>query len=238
MPFVCRECFLVQLPNMESREHIFNDEYAYFSSYSQSVLDHARGFVEMMTERFGFGPEHRGGRGRLERRLPAAIFQGKRREGARDRAHSGNVSPPPPRNRIPSRVRFFGVETATDLKAEGFSADLIYGANVMAHVPDINDFVGGFPILLAPEGVLTIEFPHLLKTLDELYYDQIYHEHYSYLSFHTVERSSPPRLTLFDVDEIKPQGGSLRVYASMKAPRPIRSARASPRCGSTEYAEG
>lgn len=211
--FVCRECFLVQLPDMESREHIFNDEYAYFSSYSQSVLDHAKGYVGMMTERFGFGPDHQvievaSNDGYLLQYFKA---NGVKVLGVEP---SGNVAAAAEKAGIPSRVRFFGVETATALRDEGFVADLICGSNVMAHVPDINDFVGGFPILLAPGGVLTIEFPHLLRTLDELYYDQIYHEHYSYLSFQTVEKIFAAHgLTVFDVEEIAPQGGSLRVFA-------------------------
>ncbi len=236
--FVCRECFLVQLPNMEAREHIFNEDYAYFSSYSQSVLDHARGYVEMMTERFGFGPEHQvvevaSNDGYLLRYFKA---NGVKVLGIEP---SGNVAAAAEQAGIPSRVRFFGVETARDLKAEGFSADLICGANVMAHVPDINDFVGGFPILLGPTGILTIEFPHLLRTLDELYYDQIYHEHYSYLSFHTVEKIFAAHgMTIFDVDEIKPQGGSLRVYAchTGDATHPVQPAVAAMR--EREYAEG
>lgn len=211
--FVCRECFLVQLPDMEAREHIFNDEYAYFSSYSQSVLDHAKDYVAMMVERFGFGPEHQV--------IEVASNDGYLLQYFKQRGvkvlgvePSGNVAAVAEAAGIPSRVRFFGVETAKALKAEGFSADLMCGANVMAHVPDINDFIGGFPILVAPTGIVTIEFPHLLKTMDELYYDQIYHEHYSYLSFHTVEQIFARHgMTIFDVDEIKPQGGSLRIYA-------------------------
>lgn len=211
--FVCRECFLVQLPNMEAREHIFNDEYAYFSSYSQSVLDHARDYVALMVDRFGFGPAHQV--------IEVASNDGYLLQYFKEKGvkvlgvePSGNVAAVAEAAGIPSRVRFFGVETAKALKEEGFTADLMCGANVMAHVPDINDFIGGFPILVGPKGIVTIEFPHLLRTMDELYYDQIYHEHYSYLSFHTVEQIFARHgMTIFDVDEIKPQGGSLRIYA-------------------------
>jgi hypothetical protein len=115
---------------------------------------------------------------------------------------------------IPSRVAFFGVKTATALKAEGFAPDLMLGNNVLAHVPDINDFVGGFKALLGPGGVATLEFPHLMRMLQENYYDTIYHEHYSYLSFYSAEQIFAAHgLTLFDVEEIRPQGGSLRIYA-------------------------
>ena len=236
--FVCRDCFLVQLPVMETREHIFNDEYAYFSSYSASVLEHSREYVELMVERFGFGPGHQV--------IEVASNDGYLLKYFKEKGikvlgiePSGNVAAVAEAAGIPSRVRFFGVETATALKAEGFSADLMLGNNVLAHVPDINDFVGGFKILVGPTGIVTIEFPHLLKTMDELYYDQIYHEHYSYLSFHTVEKIFAAHgMTIFDVDEIKPQGGSLRIYAchTGDATHPVTPRVAAMRA--REYAEG
>lgn len=236
--FVCRECFLVQLPAMETREHIFNDEYAYFSSYSASVLEHSKQYVDMMVERFGFDG--------ASQVIEVASNDGYLLKYFKDHGvkvlgiePSGNVAAVAEVAGIPSRVRFFGVETAKALKAEGFSADLMLGNNVMAHVPDINDFIGGFPILVGPTGIVTIEFPHLLKTMDELYYDQIYHEHYSYLSFHTVERIFAKHgMTIFDVDEIKPQGGSLRIYAchTGDATHPVTPRVALMR--EREYAEG
>jgi SAM-dependent methyltransferase len=211
--FVCGECFLVQLPNMESREHIFNEEYAYFSSYSASVLAHSKAYVEMMVERFGFD----GGSQVIEvASNDGYLLRYFQEHGVKVLGiePSGSVAAAAEAAGIPSRVRFFGVETATALRAEGFSADLMLGNNVMAHVPDLNDFIGGFPILVAPGGIVTIEFPHLLRTIEDLYYDQVYHEHYSYLSLVTVEKIFAAHgMTLFDVEEIAPQGGSLRVFA-------------------------
>ena len=211
--FVCGECFLVQLPNMESREHIFNEEYAYFSSYSASVLAHSKAYVEMMVARFGFDA--------TSQVIEVASNDGYLLKYFQERGvkvlgiePSGSVAAAAEASGVPSRVRFFGVETATALKAEGFSADLMLGNNVMAHVPDLNDFVGGFPILVKPGGIVTIEFPHLLRTIEDLYYDQVYHEHYSYLSLVTVEKIFAAHgMTLFDVEEIEPQGGSLRIFA-------------------------
>lgn len=211
--FVCGECFLVQLPNMESREHIFNEEYAYFSSYSASVLSHSKAYVEMMIDRFGFDEN--------SQVIEVASNDGYLLQYFRDRGvkvlgiePSGSVAEAAEKAGIPSRVHFFGVETAKALKAEGFTADLMLGNNVMAHVPDLNDFIGGFPILVGPRGIVTIEFPHLLRTIEDLYYDQVYHEHYSYLSFIAVEKIFAAHgMTLFDVEEIAPQGGSLRIFA-------------------------
>lgn len=211
--FVCGECFLVQLPNMESREHIFNDEYAYFSSYSASVLAHSKAYVEMMIDRFGFDAN--------SQVIEVASNDGYLLKYFQERGvkvlgiePSGSVAEAAEKAGIPSRVRFFGVETATALKEEGFEADLMLGNNVMAHVPDLNDFIGGFPILVKRGGIVTIEFPHLLRTIEDLYYDQVYHEHYSYLSFVTVEKIFAAHgMTLFDVEEIAPQGGSLRIFA-------------------------
>lgn len=211
--FVCGECFLVQLPNMESREHIFNDEYAYFSSYSASVLAHSKAYVEMMIDRFGFDAG--------SQVIEVASNDGYLLKYFQERGvkvlgiePSGSVAEAAEKAGIPSRVRFFGVETATALNAEGFEADLMLGNNVMAHVPDLNDFIGGFPILVKRGGIVTIEFPHLLRTIEDLYYDQVYHEHYSYLSFVAVEKIFAAHgMTLFDVEEIAPQGGSLRIFA-------------------------
>lgn len=211
--FVCGECFLVQLPNMESREHIFNEEYAYFSSYSASVLAHSKAYVEMMTERFGFDTTSQVIEVASNDGYLLKYFQEK---GVKVLGiePSGSVAEAAEKAGVPSRVRFFGVETATALKAEGFAADLMLGNNVMAHVPDLNDFIGGFPILVKQGGIVTIEFPHLLRTIEDLYYDQVYHEHYSYLSFITVEKIFAAHgMTLFDVEEIAPQGGSLRIFA-------------------------
>jgi SAM-dependent methyltransferase len=210
---VCADCFLVQLPTMATREIIFNEGYAYFSSYSRTVLQHSEAYVAQMVERFGFDSRHQvveiaSNDGYLLKYFKA---RGVKVLGVEP---SGNVAEAAVAAGIPTTVRFFGAETAAALKAEGLAPDLMLGNNVLAHVPDINDFVEGFRVLLAPQGIVTIEFPHLLKKIENTYYDQIYHEHYSYLSFLTAERIFAAHgLTLFDVEEIPPQGGSLRIYA-------------------------
>jgi SAM-dependent methyltransferase len=211
--YVCHACWLVQLPAVERREAIFNAEYAYFSSYSESVLAHSRAYVAAMIERFGLGARHQvveiaSNDGYLlqyfkARGVPVLGIE-----------PSANVAEAAIAAGIPSRVRFFGVETAEGLAAEGIRADLLLGNNVLAHVPDINDFVGGMQRVLAPGGVITMEFPHLLQLMQRNYYDTIYHEHFSYLSLVSVERIFARHgLVLFDVEEIAPQGGSLRIYA-------------------------
>jgi len=211
--YVCHECFLVQLPAVEQRESIFNADYAYFSSYSESVLAHSRAYVAAMIDRFGF--DHRtqvveiaSNDGYLLQYFKARGVPVLGIEPSRNVAEAAIAAG------IPSRIRFFGVETARDLAAEGIRADLLVGNNVLAHVPDINDFVGGLKVLLAPGGVITLEFPHLLQLMERNYYDTIYHEHFSYLSLISVETIFAHHgLTLFEVEEIVPQGGSLRVYA-------------------------
>jgi SAM-dependent methyltransferase len=211
--YVCDRCWLVQLPAVERRESIFNADYAYFSSYSKSVLEHSKAYVAAMVDRFGFGADHQvveiaSNDGYLlqyfkERGVPVLGIE-----------PSANVAEAAVAAGIPSRVRFFGVETARELTGEGIRADLLLGNNVLAHVPDLNDFVGGMRLALAPGGVITMEFPHLLQLMRQNYYDTIYHEHFSYLSLVSVEKIFAHHgLTLFDVEEIAPQGGSLRIYA-------------------------
>lgn len=210
--YVCGECFLVQLPEAERPEAIFSD-YAYFSSYSESWLRHARLYGEAMIERFGFGPGHRvieiaSNDGYLlrwfkERGIPVLGI-----EPARNVAEAAEAAG------IPTMVRFFGSETARGIATEAGQADLLVGNNVLAHVPDLNDFVKGLKIALAPQGVLTMEFPHLLRLMDEDQFDTIYHEHYSYFSFLTVRKVFAAHgLTLFDVEELPTHGGSLRIFA-------------------------
>lgn len=211
--FVCGECYLVQVPPMAPREDIFDSNYAYFSSYSASVLEHARAYVDQMIERFHFDGSHQ-------------VIEVASNDGyllKNFKAHgvpvlgiepSGNVAAVAIEAGVPSRVQFFGVDTAKELVSDGIKADLLIGNNVLAHVPDINDFVGGIKIVLSKTGIVTIEFPHLMKMLELNYYDTIYHEHYSYLSLYSVEKIFAHHgLTIFDVDEIRPQGGSLRIYA-------------------------
>jgi hypothetical protein len=210
--YVCEECLLVQLPEEERPEAIFSD-YAYFSSYSESWLRHARTYSEAMIERFGFGPQHQvieiaSNDGYLLRWFKDRDIPVLGVEPARNVAEAAEAAG------IPTLVRFFGTETARDLVAQGTRADLLVGNNVLAHVPDLNDFVEGLRILLAPQGVLTMEFPHLLRLLDEDQFDTIYHEHYSYFSFLAVRKVFAAHgLDLFDVEELPTHGGSLRIYA-------------------------
>lgn len=211
--YVCPSCWLVQLPAVEQRETIFNDEYTYFSSFSKTVLDHAEAYVAEMTERFGIGPEHHvvevaSNDGYLLQYFHA---RGVPTLGIEPSANTARVAQ---EKGLPTEIRFFGAETGRWLASQGLKADLLLGANVLAHVPDINDFVSGFHPALAEGGVVTMEFPHLLQLIEKNYYDTIYHEHFSYLSLVAVraifERHG---LTVFDVHEIAPQGGSLRVFA-------------------------
>jgi len=210
--YVCGECLLVQLPEEERPEAIFSD-YAYFSSYSDSWLRHAKAYAEAMIDRFGFGAGHQvveiaSNDGYLlrwfkERGIPVLGVE-----------PAANVAAAAEAAGIPSRVQFFGEATARGMVAEGIRADLLVGNNVLAHVPGLNDFVAGLKILLAPAGVLTLEFPHLLRLMDEDQFDTIYHEHYSYFSFATVRKVFAAHgLTLFDVEELPTHGGSLRIYA-------------------------
>jgi SAM-dependent methyltransferase len=206
---VCSECFLVQLEEYESPDHIFSD-YAYFSSYSSSWLEHSERYVTAMVERFGLdGGSHvvevASNDGYLlqffkERGIPVLGIE-----------PAANVAKVAVEKGLPTLVEFFGVETARSLVPES-SADLLIGNNVLAHVPDINDFVGGMKILLAPGGVITMEFPHLMRLIDEKQWDTIYHEHFSYLSFTTARRVFAAHgLRLFDVEELPTHGGSLRI---------------------------
>jgi len=211
--WVCEHCLLAQLEQFESPDAIFS-EYAYFSSYSTSWVDHARRYCEMMIARFGYGPQSQiveiaSNDGYLlqhfkSRSIPVL--------GIEPAANIAKVARE--QKQIPTLVKFFGLETARELLADGKQADLLLGNNVLAHVPDINDFVGGLKIALKPEGVITFEFPHLLRLIEQNQFDTIYHEHFSYLSFLAVEKIFAHHgLTLFDVEEIPTHGGSLRIFA-------------------------
>lgn len=210
--FVCSECFLVQLEEWESPENIFGD-YAYFSSYSESWLRHAKTYVGAMIERFGIGPQSKvvevaSNDGYLlqyfvDRGVPVLGIEPAR-----------NVAMVARSRGIPTRADFFGEATARTLRREGLRANLLIGNNVLAHVPNLNDFVKGLKILLADRGVITMEFPHLMRLCAECQIDTIYHEHFSYFSFLTVEKIFAAHgLTLFDVEELPTHGGSLRIYA-------------------------
>jgi SAM-dependent methyltransferase len=211
--WVCDKCLLAQLESFESPDAIFSD-YLYFSSFSTSWVEHARNYCEMMTERFGFGGESQvieiaSNDGYLLQHFKA---KGIPVLGVEPAANVAKVAWD--EKGIPSVVKFFGVETAKELVATGKSADLLLGNNVMAHVPDINDFIGGLKIALKPEGVITFEFPHLQRLIEGNQFDTVYHEHFSYLSFLAVDKMfSHHGLTLFDVEELPTHGGSLRIFA-------------------------
>ena len=208
---VCRHCWLAQLDQYVSVEHIFS-EYAYFSSFSDSWVQHARDYTSQMIDRFGLGAtskvvELASNDGYLLQWFVQAGIPSLGIEPA------ANVVAAAEARGVTSLVDFFGSELATQLVATGCRADLVVGNNVLAQVPDLNDFVAGIAILLAPRGVLTLEFPHLLRLIDENQFDTIYHEHFSYFSAHTIQTIFASHgLELFDVEEIPTHGGSLRVY--------------------------
>jgi len=209
--YVCSRCFLVQLQEYVNPKDIFSD-YLYFSSYSDSWLAHAKAYVEKMTDRFQLNKsslvvEVASNDGYL---LQYFVANGIPVLGIEPAA---NIAPVAVRKGVPTLVKFFGVETARELVAQGKRCDLLLGNNVLAQVPDLNDFVAGMKILLAPTGVITIEFPHLMRLMDENQFDTIYHEHFSYFSFVTAEKIFAAHgLTLFDVEELSTHGGSLRIY--------------------------
>jgi hypothetical protein len=208
---VCRECFLVQVDEFETPDHIFGD-YAYFSSYSQTWLEHSKKYTEMAIERFGLDKKHlvveiASNDGYLlqffkERGIPVLGIE-----------PAANVAKVAEQKGIPSLVKFFGTATANHLVKQEKKADLLIGNNVLAHVPDLNDFVEGMKLMLADNGVITMEFPHLLQMLNQNQFDTIYHEHFSYFSFGTVEKVFRHHgLALFDVQELPTHGGSLRIF--------------------------
>jgi 2-polyprenyl-3-methyl-5-hydroxy-6-metoxy-1,4-benzoquinol methylase len=210
--YVCEECLLVQLEEYESPASIFSD-YAYFSSYSDSWLKHCENYCNKMIPRFGLNAESlvvevASNDGYLlqyfvQRNIPVMGIE-----------PAANVAKVAVGKGIPTLVQFFGTKVAQQLAADGRGADLVLGNNVLAQVPDLNDFVEGLKILLKPHGVLTLEFPHLLKLIELNEFDTIYHEHFSYFSMLATERILQAHgLRVFDVEELKSHGGSLRVYA-------------------------
>jgi SAM-dependent methyltransferase len=209
--YVCERCWLVQLEEYESAEKIFSD-YAYFSSYSDSWLKHCEKYCATMKTRFGLGGnsfvvEVASNDGYL---LQYFVRDGVPVLGIEPAANVAKVAV---EKGVPSLVRFFGTELARALASEGRCADLVLGNNVLAQVPDLNDFVEGLKILLKPEGVLTLEFPHLLRLIELNEFDTIYHEHFSYFSLiSAIKIMEAHGLRVFDVEELKSHGGSLRVY--------------------------
>jgi len=214
--FTCRNCFLVQIAEYKKSAAIFNDQYAYLSSYSTSWLAHSKKYTEKMIDRFNLSKtskviEVASNDGYLlqyfkERNIPVLGIE-----------PSANTAEVAIDKGIKTLVEFFGMTLAKKLISHNIKADLLLGNNVLAHVPDINDFVGGMKLVLKEHGVITMEFPHLLQLVDNNQFDTIYHEHYSYLSFYTVKQIfEAAGLEMFDVEELGTHGGSLRIYAKHK----------------------
>jgi SAM-dependent methyltransferase len=216
--YVCDSCFLVQLKEYVSPDDIFR-EYAYFSSYSTSWVEHARTYCVMIKERLGLGPdslvvELASNDGYLlQHFLPLGVP-------VLGIEPAENVAREAVAKGVPTRTEFFGVKLAEALVGEGLKADLIAGNNVLAQVPDLNDFVAGIARLLKPEGVVTLEFPHIGKLIAENQFDTIYHEHFSYFSLSTIEHlAARHALKVIDVEELSTHGGSLRVYLALRSSR-------------------
>ncbi len=212
--FTCHKCFLVQVDEYKKSDAIFNNEYVYFSSYSSSWLEHSKEYTEKMISRFGFNTK-------------SLVIEVASNDGYLLQYFKENEIPvlgiEPTKNTakvaidkgIETITDFFGVRLAEEISNKNIKADLLIGNNVLAHVPDILDFVGGIKKILKERGIVTIEFPHLMQLIKNNQFDTIYHEHFSYLSLHTVKQIFESQgLIIFDVDEITTHGGSLRIYAT------------------------
>lgn len=209
--YICSNCFLVQVEEYKSSSEIFSD-YLYFSSYSDTWLEHVKAYTELMASRFNLDQKSQvieiaSNDGHLlqffrQKNIPVLGIE-----------PAANVAKVAEEKGIPTEVTFFGVESASDLRKRGVQADLLLGNNVLAHVPDINDFVASMKLILKPDGAITMEFPHLVNLIGKNQFDTIYHEHFSYFSFTTVEKIFAKHgMTLFDVEELPTHGGSLRIY--------------------------
>lgn len=210
--FVCESCFLVQLGEFAAPADIFSD-YAYFSSVSESWVEHARRYAAAMTGRLGLGADHRVVEIASNDGYLLQFFR-ERGIGVLGVEPAANVALAAEARGIPTLVKFFGHRTARELVAGGIRADLLVGNNVLAHVPALNDFVAGACEILAPDGRATFEFPHLLRLIEGAEFDTIYHEHFSYLSLLAVQRIFAAHgLTVVEVEELPTHGGSLRVHA-------------------------
>ena len=209
---VCEKCYLVQIDEFASHEDIFNSDYVYFSSFSTSWLEHAQKYTEIMIERFKFDDK--------SQVIEIASNDGYLLQYFKKKGISvlgieptSNTAAAAKEKGIDSIIDFFGVRLATKLSEQGTKADLLLGNNVLAHVPDIRDFVGGLKILLNSNGIITFEFPHLMQMIEKNQFDTIYHEHFSYLSLTTVRQIfNEFGLDIFDVEELPTHGGSLRVF--------------------------
>lgn len=211
--FVCRNCYLVQTGEEINSEEIFNEEYIYYSSFSKSWLKHSEEYVEKIMERYSFDSsslviEIASNDGYLlqyfkEKNIPVLGIEPSK--GTADVAIQKGIE---------TRIEYFGKETAENLAEQHLKADLLIGNNVLAHVPDINDFVSGLKTVLKEGGIITMEFPHLLQLVQKKQFDTIYHEHFFYYSLSTVNRVfNAHELEVFDVEELSTHGGSLRIYA-------------------------
>jgi SAM-dependent methyltransferase len=214
--YTCHKCFLVQVDEYKKSDAIFDSNYAYFSSFSSSWLKHSKEYTDMMTSRFGYNEnslviEVASNDGYLlqyfkQKNIPVLGIE-----------PTANTAKAAKEKGIDSIIEFFGAKLAKELSEKNIKADLLLGNNVLAHVPDILDFVGGLKIILKDTGVITMEFPHLMQLVDNNQFDTIYHEHFSYLSFHTVKQIfASQELEMFDVEEIPTHGGSLRIFAKHK----------------------
>lgn len=212
--FICDKCFLVQVDEYKKSDAIFSSDYVYFSSFSTSWLAHAKAYTEKMIDRFNLNNtsqviEIASNDGYLlqyfkEKNIPVLGIE-----------PTANTAAAAKEKGIESVVDFFGVRLAKELSEKNIKADLLLGNNVLAHVPDLLDFVGGMKIILKDDGVITMEFPHLMQLVNNNQFDTIYHEHFSYLSFYTVKQIFESQgLKMFDVEEILTHGGSLRIYAT------------------------
>ena len=223
--YVCGSCFLVQVQEFETPKQIFAEDYAYFSSYSDTWLAHARAYTDEMIRRFGFGAS--------SQVVEIASNDGYLLQYFRQKGvpvlgiePAENCARAAERAGVPTLVKFFDSRLAAELAKQGKGADLLLGNNVLAHVPALNDFVAGLKILLKPRGVITMEFPHLLDLIRESQFDTIYHEHFSYFSLYTVEKVFAQQgLKLFDVERLSTHGGSLRIFAAHERDRKAEAAR-------------
>ncbi len=212
--YVCTKCYLAQIAEVKKSDEIFTKEYVYFSSFSKSWLEHAKNYSSMITQRLGLNPESLVAeiasndgyllKNFVQVKIPCFGIE-----------PTSNTAAAAKKLGVPTIESFFGVQLAQQLVAEDKKTDLLIGNNVLAHVPDINDFVKGLKILLKPHGTVTMEFPHLLNLLNENQFDTVYHEHYSYLSLGVTQAIFKAHgLRIYDVEEIPTHGGSLRIYAT------------------------
>lgn len=214
--YTCSTCFLVQIAEYKKSAAIFNDQYVYFSSYSTSWLQHSKQYTDKMIERFHLN--------KTSKVIEVASNDGYLLQYFKEKSipvlgiePSANTAEVAIEKGLDTLIEFFGTTLAKKLRSHNVKADLLLGNNVLAHVPDINDFVGGMKLILKDKGVITMEFPHLMQLIENNQFDTIYHEHYSYLSFYTVKQVfEAAGLEMFDVEELSTHGGSLRIYAKHK----------------------